>query len=163
GAAQPRGHGRRSQVGHAHPSTRAADRGPARAHLQREDAPCAGRRGRPGEALGAATEVRRHDGQAVARRADAAPAARFRRALQRAALRAQLADGDPAADAGEEAPLRPSEREGDPVKEPFVAHWGGGWGTAPIVCATGAYNSLGLDPHQIWAFRRAELTAFSES
>jgi 3-oxoacyl-[acyl-carrier-protein] synthase-1 len=34
---------------------------------------------------------------------------------------------------------------------------------APVICGTTAWNGLGFNPHQIWAFRRAELTAMSET
>lgn len=44
-----------------------------------------------------------------------------------------------------------------------VHHFGGKHPAAPLVCGLAAWNGLGFDPHQIWAFRRAELTAFAES
>ncbi len=44
-----------------------------------------------------------------------------------------------------------------------VRHFGGKHPAAPLVCGTAAWNGLGFDPHQIWAFRRADLTAFAES
>jgi 3-oxoacyl-[acyl-carrier-protein] synthase-1 len=43
------------------------------------------------------------------------------------------------------------------------AHWGGNREPASVVCGTGACNGLGFTPHQIWAFRRAELTPFAEA
>lgn len=42
-------------------------------------------------------------------------------------------------------------------------NWGGSWGSAPVVVATAAWNGLAFNPHQIWASRRAELTAFAET
>src|SRR5262249_17534013 len=41
------------------------------------------------------------------------------------------------------------------------AHWGEGGKESPVICATAAWNGLGTSPYQIWAFRRADLTAFS--
>lgn len=47
---------------------------------------------------------------------------------------------------------------------PEVAHYGGpGQGAAPVICRTAAQNGLAFSAYQSWAFRRAELTAFSES
>jgi 3-oxoacyl-[acyl-carrier-protein] synthase-1 len=43
------------------------------------------------------------------------------------------------------------------------AHWGGDYEAASVVCGTSAVNGLGFTPHQIWAFRRAELTPFAEA
>lgn len=44
-----------------------------------------------------------------------------------------------------------------------VTHWGGRHGDSPAIVATSAWNGLGFDPYQIWAFRRAELTPFVDS
>jgi 3-oxoacyl-[acyl-carrier-protein] synthase-1 len=44
-----------------------------------------------------------------------------------------------------------------------VVHWGGAWGPAPAVVATSAWNGMGFTPHQIWAWRRAEMNALAES
>jgi 3-oxoacyl-[acyl-carrier-protein] synthase-1 len=45
-----------------------------------------------------------------------------------------------------------------------VGHWGGaGEPPAPVVCATAAFNGVGLNPHQSWAFWRAQLSPFVES
>ncbi|HEY8038205.1 MAG TPA: hypothetical protein VIF15_00355 [Polyangiaceae bacterium] len=44
-----------------------------------------------------------------------------------------------------------------------VVHWGGRWGPAPTIVATSAWNGMGFTPHQIWAWRRAEMNALAES
>jgi 3-oxoacyl-[acyl-carrier-protein] synthase-1 len=44
-----------------------------------------------------------------------------------------------------------------------VVHWGGARGPAPAIVATSAWNGMGFTPHQIWAWRRAEMNAFAES
>src|SRR5262245_54343722 len=44
-----------------------------------------------------------------------------------------------------------------------VHHFGWGASTAPVVLDTGTLNGLGTSPHQTWAFRRAETTAFASS
>src|SRR5215472_11054978 len=44
-----------------------------------------------------------------------------------------------------------------------AVHWGGKWGPSPVICATSAWNGLAFNPYQIWACRRAELTAFAET
>lgn len=44
-----------------------------------------------------------------------------------------------------------------------VVHWGGKWGPAPAIVATSAWNGMGFTPHQIWAWRRAEMNALAES
>ncbi|MGD0523488.1 MAG: hypothetical protein ABSE49_00015 [Polyangiaceae bacterium] len=44
-----------------------------------------------------------------------------------------------------------------------VVHWGGRWGAAPAIVATSASNGMGFNPHQIWAWRRAEMNALAES
>jgi hypothetical protein len=36
-------------------------------------------------------------------------------------------------------------------------------GPAPVVCAASAFNAVGLDAHQTWAFWRAQVTPFTES
>jgi 3-oxoacyl-[acyl-carrier-protein] synthase I len=43
---------------------------------------------------------------------------------------------------------------------PRVHHCGWGSSTAPVVLDTATINGLGTNPHQTWAFRRAESTAF---
>jgi len=44
-----------------------------------------------------------------------------------------------------------------------VVYWGVNRGAAPVVCATAAWNGLAFNAHQIWACRRAELTAYAET
>lgn len=44
-----------------------------------------------------------------------------------------------------------------------VAHFAEDSSREPVLVDVGTCNALGLDPHQTWAFRRAELTAFVES
>ena len=39
-----------------------------------------------------------------------------------------------------------------------VARWDSG-GRGLAICATTAWNGLGFTPHQIWAFRRAQIAA----
>ena len=44
-----------------------------------------------------------------------------------------------------------------------AVNWGGRSSPAPVVGGTAAWNGLAFNPHQIWACRRAELTAFAET
>ena len=44
-----------------------------------------------------------------------------------------------------------------------VSGWADATGRGPVVCATAAWNGLGTTPHQIWAFRRAEIAAHVET
>ncbi|HZJ54198.1 MAG TPA: hypothetical protein VFD38_08660, partial [Myxococcaceae bacterium] len=44
-----------------------------------------------------------------------------------------------------------------------VNGWADATGRAAHVFATSAWNGLGATPHQIWAFRRAELAAHAET
>lgn len=44
-----------------------------------------------------------------------------------------------------------------------VAHFGARSSREPVLVDVGTCNAIGLDPHQTWAFRRAEITAFVES
>ncbi len=44
-----------------------------------------------------------------------------------------------------------------------VARWEEQGGRGLAVCATTAWNGLGFTPHQIWAFRRAEIAAHGET
>ncbi len=44
-----------------------------------------------------------------------------------------------------------------------TVNWGGPLGAAPVVGGTAAWNGLAFNPYQIWACRRAELTAFAET
>ena len=46
---------------------------------------------------------------------------------------------------------------------PVAGHWGGELATVPVLVDGGAYNGLGIDAHQSWAFWRAELSPFVES
>ncbi|MDY7231163.1 hypothetical protein [Hyalangium rubrum] len=46
---------------------------------------------------------------------------------------------------------------------PESAHFGGRFGAAPVIVGTAAWNGLAFSPYQTWAFRRAELSAFSET
>ncbi|HEX8699675.1 MAG TPA: hypothetical protein VF815_12605 [Myxococcaceae bacterium] len=48
-------------------------------------------------------------------------------------------------------------------RQPAAAHFGGRWGTAPVIVGTSAWNGLAFAPYQTWAFRRAELSAFAET
>jgi len=50
-----------------------------------------------------------------------------------------------------------------PRKPVEVTGWTDAPGRAPHVFATSAWNGLGATPHQIWAFRRAELAAHAET
>ncbi|WP_426746001.1 hypothetical protein VZQ01_36965 [Myxococcus faecalis] len=43
------------------------------------------------------------------------------------------------------------------------AHYGGRWGSAPVIVGTAAWNGLAFAPYQTWAFRRAELSAYAET
>jgi hypothetical protein len=44
-----------------------------------------------------------------------------------------------------------------------VTRWADATGRAAHVFATSAWNGLGATPHQIWAFRRAELAVHAET
>jgi 3-oxoacyl-[acyl-carrier-protein] synthase I len=44
-----------------------------------------------------------------------------------------------------------------------VNAWSDATGRGALVCATTAWNGLGSTPHQIWAFRRAEIAAHAET
>jgi 3-oxoacyl-[acyl-carrier-protein] synthase-1 len=49
------------------------------------------------------------------------------------------------------------------VNPPPVAAFRDASGEAALVCGTTAWNGLGFTPHQIWAFRRAEIAAHAET
>ena len=44
-----------------------------------------------------------------------------------------------------------------------VVSWADPEGQSALVCGTTAWNGLGFTPHQIWAFRRAEIAAHAET
>jgi 3-oxoacyl-[acyl-carrier-protein] synthase-1 len=46
---------------------------------------------------------------------------------------------------------------------PEVTTWTDPSGQSALVCGTTAWNGLGFSPHQIWAFRRAEIAAHAET
>jgi len=46
---------------------------------------------------------------------------------------------------------------------PAVRTWIDPSGEAALLCGTTAWNGLGLTPHHIWAFRRAEIAAHAET
>jgi 3-oxoacyl-[acyl-carrier-protein] synthase-1 len=46
---------------------------------------------------------------------------------------------------------------------PEVTAWSDPSGQSALVCGTTAWNGLGFSPHQIWAFRRAEIAAHAET
>jgi 3-oxoacyl-[acyl-carrier-protein] synthase-1 len=46
---------------------------------------------------------------------------------------------------------------------PAVRAWTDPSGEAALLCQTTAWNGLGFSPHQIWAFRRAEIAAHAET
>jgi 3-oxoacyl-[acyl-carrier-protein] synthase-1 len=50
-----------------------------------------------------------------------------------------------------------------PTELPKVTAWTDPSGVSATVCGTAAWNALGFTPHQIWAFRRAEIAAHAES
>lgn len=49
----------------------------------------------------------------------------------------------------------------DATAQTAAVHWEGS--AAPVVVATAAWNGMGATPHQVWAWRRAEMNAFTES
>jgi 3-oxoacyl-[acyl-carrier-protein] synthase-1 len=49
------------------------------------------------------------------------------------------------------------------VPLPEVTSWIDAAGQSAIVCGTTGWNGLGFTPHQIWAFRRAEIAAHAET
>lgn len=50
-----------------------------------------------------------------------------------------------------------------PEALPEVTSWMDASGSAAMVCGTTAWNGLGFTPHQIWAFRRAQIAAHAET
>jgi len=50
-----------------------------------------------------------------------------------------------------------------PVPAPATTTWFDPSGRSALVCGTTGWNGLGFTPHQIWAFRRAEIAAHAET